>query len=93
MSDPFADIRPYRDSEVPEVLDRLMRDPEMLDTLGQQVGGKLAKLPGFLRRPLLRKGLQRQLRGVGDVHGMQMVIGGKSFTNPNGSLPITRFWT
>ena len=74
MSDPFADIRPYRDSEVPEVLDRLMRDPEMLDTLGQQVGGKLAKLPGFLRRPLLRIGLRRQLSGVSDVHGMQMVI-------------------
>ena len=30
MSDPFADIRPYRDDEVPAVLARLLRDPRAL---------------------------------------------------------------
>ena len=74
MSDPFADIRPYRDDEVPEVLARLLRDLEMLDTLGAQAGGFLTRLPAPLRRPLLRFGLKRQLRHVKDVHGMQMVL-------------------
>jgi hypothetical protein len=74
LSDPFADIRPYRDEEVPAVLERLLCDPEMLDMLGSHAGGRLAGLPGWLRRPLLRQGLKRQLRGVRDVHGMQMFI-------------------
>lgn len=74
MSDPFADIRPYRDEEVPAVLARLLRDPEMLDTLGARAGGFPARLPALLRRPLVRQGLKRQLRGVNDIHGMQMVI-------------------
>lgn len=74
MSDPFADIRPYRDEEVPAVLARLLRDSELLDTLGAHVGGRLAGLPAWLRRPLLRHGLRRQLRGVQNVHDMQMVI-------------------
>jgi 1-acyl-sn-glycerol-3-phosphate acyltransferase len=74
LSDPFADIRPYRDDEVPAVLARLLRDPEMLDMLGRHAGGRLAGLPGWMRRPLLRQGLKRQLRGVQGVHGMQMFI-------------------
>lgn len=76
LSDPFADIRPYRDDEVPAVLARLIRDPELLDTLGTHLGGRLSGLPGWISRPLLRHALKRQLRGVHDVHGMQMVVKG-----------------
>ena len=74
MSDPFADIRPYRDEEVPEVLARLTRDPELLDSLASlRLQGLFRRMPG-LARWLVRLGLARQLRGVNDVHGMQMVI-------------------
>lgn len=74
MSDPYADIRPYQDEEVPAVLKRLLRDPELLDTLGKQRMASLAGWPAFLRRPLVRRALRRQLKGVNDIHGMQMVI-------------------
>ena len=74
MSDPFADIRPYRDGEVPEVLARLLRNPELLDSLATQRLPRLSgALPG-LARWLVRVSLGWQLRDVTDVHGMQMVI-------------------
>ncbi|TXS89908.1 glycerol acyltransferase [Parahaliea maris] len=74
MNDPFADIRPYRDDEVPAVLARLLDDRELLDALGRLRGGWLARMAPGLCRPLVRSYLGRQLRGVIDVHGMQMVI-------------------
>jgi 1-acyl-sn-glycerol-3-phosphate acyltransferase len=74
LSDPFADIRPYQDDEVPAVLRRLLSDSELLDMLAGQRGGVVARLPAFLRRPLVRLGLKRQIGGSGGVHDIQMVI-------------------
>lgn len=74
MSDPFADIRPYRDEEVPEVLDRLLADRELLDAIASLRLGRFARLAPGLSRRILQWYLGRQLRGVEDVHGMQMVI-------------------
>lgn len=74
MTDPYADIRPYRDEEVPEVLARLLRDKEMLDTLAGFSQSRLAASWPRLARWLVRRSLRRQLRGVTDIHGMQMVI-------------------
>lgn len=77
MTDPFADIRPFNDSEVPEVLGRLLRDRELLDTLAARGAPGLASKIPALARLLVRFRLGRQLRGVKDVYGVQMVI--KSF--------------
>jgi len=74
LTDPYADIRPYRDEEVPEVLARLLRDKEMLDTLAGFSQSRLAASWPRLARWLVRRSLRRQLRGVTDIHGMQMVI-------------------
>lgn len=76
LADPFADIRPYQDDEVPEVLRRLLADPELLDTLAGQRGGLVAGLPAFLRRPLTRGALKRQLGRSRGVYDIQMVIKG-----------------
>ena len=74
LTDPFADIRPYRDDEVTDVLSRLLGDPELIDSLAKlRLQRLFGVLPG-LARWLVRKGLRRQLREVNDVHGMQMVI-------------------
>ena len=35
--DPFADIRPYNDAEVPGVLNRLLDDPEFIEAMTQGV--------------------------------------------------------
>jgi len=66
LSDPFADIRPYRDEEVPAVLDRLLADRELLDAIARLSLGRVARLLPGLARPVVRWYLGRQLRGVQD---------------------------
>ncbi len=74
MTDPFADIRPYRDDEVDAVLSRLVTDAELLDALAKLRLGWLMRLSPPLARSLVRTVLRRELRGVHDVHALQMVI-------------------
>ncbi len=74
--DPFADIRPYNDHEVPEVLPRLLADPEFIDAVARF---KFPRLPGLLRgwlRPVIRAALTRELADVADVDSLQAVIEG-----------------
>jgi hypothetical protein len=74
LEDPFADIRPYRDEEVVGVLARLLKDREFLDTMAEFRLGRVASLAPTLVRPLVRHLLARQVRGVADVAGMQVII-------------------
>ena len=74
MTDPFADIRPYRDEEVAPVLARLLDDPEFLGVIASYRLGKWARLAPGLLRPLVRFLLKREVRGVSDVRSMQVVI-------------------
>jgi 1-acyl-sn-glycerol-3-phosphate acyltransferase len=74
LADPFDEIRPYRDDEVAPVLARLYHDREFLGMLaGYRLGTMARWVPG-LARTLVRFALKRQLRGVTDVSGMQMII-------------------
>ncbi len=74
MTDPFADIRPYRDEEVAPVLARLLDDREFLDVIASFRLGRWARLAPGLLRPLVRFLLKREVRGVADVRGMQVII-------------------
>jgi hypothetical protein len=74
LTDPFADIRPYRDEEVAPVLARLLDDPEFLGVIASYRLGKWARLAPGLLRPLVRFLLKREVRGVSDVRSMQVVI-------------------
>lgn len=74
MSDPFADIRPYRDEEVAPIVSRLLRDQEFLDVLGAYRFGFLSSLAPWLVRQLVRVALTRDVRGVSDVATMQNII-------------------
>ncbi len=76
MTDPFADIRPYRDEEVPAVLTRLLHDKEFLTSLARLRLGAIALLCPPLWRKVAHYYLNRELRGVQDVHGIQMVMKG-----------------
>lgn len=74
MSDPFADIRPYHDSEVVPVLERLLVDGEFLETLAKLRLPKLtARFPGLVRY-VVRLLLRHELRGVKDVFGVQTLV-------------------
>ena len=74
LTDPFAEIRPYRDDEVAAVLTRLLHNSEFLDTLAVYRLGRWASLMPGLMRFLVRYLLAREVRGVSDVRSMQLII-------------------
>jgi hypothetical protein len=74
LTDPFADIRPYRDEEVVPVLARLLDDPEFLGVIASYRLGRWARFAPGLLRPLVRFLLKREVRGVSDVRSMQVII-------------------
>ncbi|MBT4162726.1 MAG: glycerol acyltransferase [Gammaproteobacteria bacterium] len=71
MSD-FEDIRPYHDDEVSDVLNQLVRDPELTGFLATWLAPRLSKL--FPVGSLISFFLQRKIRGVSDIRGFQNVI-------------------
>jgi len=74
--DPFAEIRPYNDGEVPGVVVRLLDTPEFIDALTRFRFPKGHRWAGFLLRPLVRAVLRRELANVTTVEQMQRVIAG-----------------
>lgn len=74
MTDPFADIRPYHDAEVRPALDRLLLDPEFLESLAKLRLPKLtARFPALVR-PVVRWILRRELRNIDDVFALQTLV-------------------
>ncbi|MDG0998197.1 MAG: hypothetical protein P8P42_06260, partial [Gammaproteobacteria bacterium] len=72
--DRFADIRPYRDSEVGMVISRLLEDEGFLDTVARFNWPRLSTyLPAVLRL-VIKKRLRQQTRAVDSVPSMQAVI-------------------
>ncbi|NGO88057.1 MAG: glycerol acyltransferase [Halomonas sp.] len=73
-SDPWADIRPYTDHEVPEVIARLSHDTELLDALTRFRLPRMAKWAPPLARALAGHAVRREVKGVTSVHEFQMRI-------------------
>ncbi|WP_426416406.1 1-acyl-sn-glycerol-3-phosphate acyltransferase [Aestuariirhabdus sp. LZHN29] len=74
--DTYKDIRPYRDHEVREVLDRLLQDDAFIGTLSRFRFPRLSQWFPFVLHPLVRKILQRELSSVSDVHSLQVKVEG-----------------
>ncbi|PSJ23291.1 glycerol acyltransferase [Halomonas sp. ND22Bw] len=70
-NDPWAEIRPYHDDEVPEVLERLARDPELLDALTRFRLPRLARWMPRLSRAIASAAVRREVRGVTSIRGFQ----------------------
>lgn len=73
--DPFADIRPYRDDEVPGVIASLVRDPEFADVLLGMRLPALARFTPALGRLLMRWVLRRRFRDIRTVADFQQQVG------------------
>lgn len=70
----FDNIRPYNDAEVKPVLQRLLRDKELLTAIREL---KFPRCPDWLdviAQPLLRAYLSRQTRHVESVYDFQIVV-------------------
>ena len=73
MSD-FDDIRPYRDDEVPAVLARIVKDPELHIAVAALKFPVLTRLLPWLMRPLVAKKLKSQLAGIDTVDRFQELV-------------------
>ena len=67
----FDTIRPYNDSEVPAVLDRLFSDKAFLDILTHFRFPRFAGALGWLLKPMIARKLRREFAGVTTVATLQ----------------------
>lgn len=70
----FDDIRPYNDSEVRPVLDRILTNPELIQAVSSLRFPRLGKLLPWLINPVVRRVLKSQLAGVNSVYDLQMIV-------------------
>ena len=70
----FDDIRPYHDSEVRPILERLLADREFIAAVSKLKFPHLTHWFGWLLKPLVKYKLSEQLAGVNDVLGFQQVV-------------------
>mgnify|MGYP001142067085 CR=1 FL=1 len=73
-SDPFADIRPYNDAEVPAVIARLARDPALAAALALLRLPRLAAHWPWLSRHIVQLWLRQQARRVQTVADFQTLV-------------------
>lgn len=73
-SDPFADIRPYNDAEVPAVIARLARDPALAAALALLRLPRLAAYWPWLSRHIVQLWLRQQARRVQTVADFQALV-------------------
>lgn len=67
----FDSIRPYSDAEVPAVLDRLLKDRDLLGMLARYRFPTLSRwMPGVMTR-LVASGLRRESKGIDSVDTLQ----------------------
>ncbi|MGM0639504.1 MAG: 1-acyl-sn-glycerol-3-phosphate acyltransferase, partial [Pseudomonadota bacterium] len=74
--DPWAEIRPYLDHEVAEVLARLAQDPELLSALTRFRLPRLSRFMPRLSSTLASLAIRREVRGVTSVYDFQRRIAG-----------------
>jgi len=67
----FDTIRPYNDSEVPAVLERLFSDKAFLDILTHFRFPRFAGALGWLLKPMIARKLRREFAGVTTVATLQ----------------------
>lgn len=70
----YDDIRPYRDSELPEVIARLVASPELQSSVASFVMPKLAKWFPAPCRFLVAQSLKRKVKGISQISDMQLEI-------------------
>ncbi|OAZ96183.1 MULTISPECIES: 1-acyl-sn-glycerol-3-phosphate acyltransferase [Halomonadaceae] len=73
-SDPWADIRPYMDHEVADVLAKLSRDNELLNALTRFRLPRLARWAPPLARAIASHAVRREVKDVTSVREFQMRI-------------------
>lgn len=74
--DPFQSIRPYRDSEVSDVLNRMVRDNELVDVITHYQFPRLPKFARRMLRPVVRIALAGKVGEIETVTSFQQMVAG-----------------
>ena len=74
QADPFKEIRPYNDDEVPAAIERLIEDEEMQSAIARFRYPKLSRYFGWLLKPLIRAALRVRWGKVKTVREVQMEV-------------------
>jgi len=70
----FDAIRPYRDDEVPAVLERLVRDRRVNQAVGTLRAPRLSRLAPPVSRWLVERGLRSRVAGIRSVRDFQQML-------------------
>lgn len=73
-NDPFQNIRPYHDSEVSDVLNRLIHDDELISVLTRYQFPQMASLFGWLLKPAIRIFLAQKTGDIETIQDFQTLI-------------------
>lgn len=76
QNDPYQNIRPYYDSEVSGVLNRLIRDDEFIAAITRYQFPQLASWIGWLLKPAVRIFLAQKLDEVSSINDFQLLVAG-----------------
>lgn len=71
----FDDIRPYNDSEVNEVLGRLLKDDEFLTSIAKFKRPGLNKALPNISKKLVKQRLKKKLSGIHSIYDLQKGVG------------------
>lgn len=74
QADPFKEIRPYNDDEVPAAIERLIKDEEMQSAIARFRYPKLSRYLGWLLKPLIRAALRVRWGKVKTVREVQLEV-------------------
>lgn len=79
ITDPYIDIRPYNDDEIPAAIDRLINDDEFIDAILQQRFSKRSKWIKLFLSPFVKIYLKFKWAKLTSVEAIQLEV--KSFLN------------
>ena len=74
--DPYSDIRPYKDTEVPAVLDALLHNDELIGAISHYKLPRLYRFLPSLTKSMVRIGLARQFGDIETVRDFQSMVAG-----------------
>ncbi|MEZ8140410.1 acyltransferase [Enterovibrio norvegicus FF-454] len=73
-NDPFLEIRPYRDDEVPAAIERLVNDDEFISAILKYRFSRLSGTIGWLLKPLMKLYLRAKWRKINSVRDVQLNV-------------------
>lgn len=73
-NDPFLEIRPYNDDEVPGAIDRLIEDEEFISAILKYRFPQFSGIAGWLLKPILKRYLHSKWNKIKTVRDVQLHI-------------------